>query len=349
MRRDREWKLFLDLCAPLSHEISDLPEPDEWPRMLGRLEQTRFGALAYHNLRARGLEDAVPERVRAHLRAANAEALARYHLLGEMVAPHLEALAREVDFLVLKGTAWAHTVYPEPHLRQSGDVDLLVKEEDQVAAGRALEERGAEVSWPFYREHGPTYRLQNSGRGSVFLELHPDLSMPSMYPYLRGGTAEEGATSERLWGTPTRLTSPSVGYIQVWCQLARDLRHGGYARYLIDIMHLAAAEAYDAVWVREVMAASGLRGLEFCGLTLLGPSRPPASPQRLAAVATAAFRMGLTSRWVRSSRIRANAAAIASLLLWDHADDRRRYALGVAGSLVPRLQGRLRGRPGLRS
>jgi|GEM_PF-1102212 len=348
-RRNREWKLFLDLCAPLSHEIEELPTDDEWRRILSRLEQTRFGALAYYNLRARGFEDAVPAQVMAHLRTEHARALAHYHLLGEMVSPHLEALAHEVDFLVLKGTAWAHTVYPEPHLRQSGDIDLLVKEADQAAAGRELECRGAEVSWPLYRDHGPTYRLRGLGGGSVFLELHPDLSMPSMFPYLRGGTAEEGATSERLWGTPTRLTSPSVGYIQVWCQLARDLRHGGYARYLIDIMHLAAAEAYDAVWVREVMAASGLRGLEFCGLTLLGPSRPPASPQRLAAVATAAFRMGLTSRWVRSSRIRANAAAIASLLLWDHADDRRRYALGVAGSLVPRLQGRLRSLLGSRA
>lgn len=349
VRRDREWKLFLDLCAPLSHEVGDLPEPDEWPQMLGRLEQTRFEALAYHNLRARGLDDAVPAEVMVHLRAANAQALARYHLLGEMVSPHLEALAREVDFLVLKGAAWAHTVYPEPHLRQSGDIDLLVKQEDQAAAGRVLECRGAEVSWPLYRDHGPTYRLRGLGGGSVFLELHPDLSMPSMFPYLREGTAEEGATSECLWGTPTRLTSPSVGYIQVWCQLARDLRHGGYARYLIDIMHLADAEAYDAAWVREVMATSGLKGLECCGLTLLGRRGLPKSSNRLAAVATAVFRMGLTSRWVRSGRIRANVAAIASLLLWDHADDRRRYVLGVAGSLVLRLQGRLRSLLGSRA
>lgn len=54
MRRDREWKLFLDLCAPLSQPIDGLPTPEQWPRMLGRLEQTRFEALAYYNLRARG-------------------------------------------------------------------------------------------------------------------------------------------------------------------------------------------------------------------------------------------------------------------------------------------------------
>lgn len=54
VRRDREWKLFLDLCAPLSQPIDGLPTPEQWPRMLGRLEQTRFEALAYYNLRARG-------------------------------------------------------------------------------------------------------------------------------------------------------------------------------------------------------------------------------------------------------------------------------------------------------
>jgi len=50
VRRDREWKLALDLCAPLSHEVSDLPEPSEWARMLGRLGRTRFEALAYYYL-----------------------------------------------------------------------------------------------------------------------------------------------------------------------------------------------------------------------------------------------------------------------------------------------------------
>lgn len=29
VRQDRGWKLLLDLCAPLSHEVGDLPEPDE--------------------------------------------------------------------------------------------------------------------------------------------------------------------------------------------------------------------------------------------------------------------------------------------------------------------------------
>jgi hypothetical protein len=47
-----------------------------------------------------------------------------------------------IDFLVLKGTATAHLVYPDPSLRMFGDNDLLFRSEQFDAALEALYEHG---------------------------------------------------------------------------------------------------------------------------------------------------------------------------------------------------------------
>ncbi len=338
MRRDREWKLFLDLCAPLSHEISDLPEPNEWARMLGRLEQTRFEALAYHNLRARGLDDAVPERVMAQLRAANAQALARYHLLGEMVSPHLETLAREVDLLVLKGTAWAHTVYPEPHLRQSGDIDLLVKEADQAAAGRMLEGRGFHGRRdPMWKDHGPAYSLACGTGGTLYFELHPTICRPSQFPHLRDVRTEEQTVEHSVWGVRVRLLALEINALHVLFELAMEYWVGGYARFLVDTAHLSASERLDRSTLDSLAARTGVLGIDHCCRALLGVARTRA-PHLLARLGTSAFAAGISSPWTRNGRMRGSVAALCSVALWGRWDDRRRYLTGWVRGLIPRAR-----------
>jgi hypothetical protein len=323
VRRDREWKLFLDLCAPPSHEISDLPEPSEWARMLGRLEQTRFEALAYHNLRARGLDDAVPERVVAHLRAANAQALARYHLLGEMVSPHLEALAREVDFLVLKGTAWAHTVYPEPHLRQSGDIDLLVKEEDQEIAGGVLEERGFEGSWECGEDHGPQFSLSIPHAGIVYMELHPALGKAADHPHVLASEAWKCKQTVVMWGSGYRALGRTLSIAHVAAQLATDIYMRPYVRYLIDLRYLSGDSGIATEELAGILTAGGLCGLAYCAAKLADIAIPLPRPRLAARLATALValagwevRLGMpTGWWGLTSRI-------AALMLFDRNRDR---------------------------
>lgn len=334
VRRDREWKLFLDLCAPLSHEVGDLPEPDEWPQMLGRLEQTRFEALAYHNLRARGLDDAVPAEVMVHLRAANAQALARYHLLGEMVSPHLEALAREVDFLVLKGAAWAHTVYPEPHLRQSGDIDLLVRGEEQERARQLLEGRGFEYSWVCSDDHGPEFSLAVPQSGVAYLELHPCLGQASDHPHVDPAEAWAHAEPVPVWGNACRTPNAEVSIAHLAAQLASDIYSRPYVRYLVDLHHLAGGSSIAIDELARILTASGLRGLAHCAATLSGVDIAlprPSLEARLAAAIVAAtgweVRLAMPTGWWGI------ASRVAALMLFDRYKDRalrlRSYATHV--------------------
>jgi hypothetical protein len=55
------------------------------------------------------------------------------------------------SYRVLKGLAWAHTVYPDPSWRGSGDVDLLIANDDWYRAIRALEATGAHRLLPEIR------------------------------------------------------------------------------------------------------------------------------------------------------------------------------------------------------
>ena len=323
MRRDREWKLFLDLCAPLSHEISDLPEPNEWARMLGRLEQTRFEALAYHNLRARGLGDAVPGHVMAHLRAANAQALARYHLLGEMVSPHFEALAREVDFLVLKGTAWAHTVYPEPHLRQSGDIDLLVRETDQERAGRVLEERGFTGSLTSGVDHGPEFSLAVPQAGVAYFELHPCLGRACDHPHVNPEEAWNRAAPVWIWAHGYRAPGSTVSIAHVAAQLAPDIYMRPYVRYLVDLRYLSGENCIATEELASILTAGGLRGLAYCAATLADAAVPLPRPRVAARLATALIaaagwevRLAMPTGWWGI------ASRVAALMLFDRNKDR---------------------------
>lgn len=292
VRRDREWKLFLDLCAPLSHEIEELPTDDEWRGMLSRLEQTRFGALAYHNLRARGLEDAVPAQVMAHLRAEHAQALARYHLLGEMVSPHLEALQREVDFLVLKGTAWAHTVYPEPHLRQSGDIDLLVKEEDQAAAVEHLRESGWDIEGRAGQAgHGPKASRRESGLGTTCLELHTDLvPYREAWPVPSLRAVWDTGTRAHIWGTQHRVCAPAIAMLHSATKAVMDLP-GGHHRYVVDTAHIRAHEADTSKEAWKLAVACGARGVLWATCALAESQAWPRHAPHLSA------RIGYSLAW----------------------------------------------------
>lgn len=51
---------------------------------------------------------------------------------------------RGIDCMPLKGIDIAHTLYPDPGIRPCDDIDLLVREGDAAAAGRALRDLGYE-------------------------------------------------------------------------------------------------------------------------------------------------------------------------------------------------------------
>lgn len=91
------------------------------------------------------------ERWNPQWRAAGREALARATVLEELQRRELARLTaafadRAIPILLLKGAAWAYTVYARPVLRPRDDTDLLVDPSAVDSAGRLLLRLGYEPS-----------------------------------------------------------------------------------------------------------------------------------------------------------------------------------------------------------
>lgn len=85
----------------------------------------------------------------------------------------LEAFMNEgIHPLLLKGTAFCYSIYPEPHLRPRTDIDLLIREHEFAEVRKTLLHLGynepniltgekANYQFPFYRvdSHGTMYQL----------------------------------------------------------------------------------------------------------------------------------------------------------------------------------------------
>lgn len=107
---------------------------------------------------------------------------------------------------VLKGQAWAHTVYPDPSWRGVGDIDLLVRSDDWYRAIELLTQRGARRTLPelrpgFDRRFGKDAMLNL--RSGWQIDLHRTLVV---------GPFGLWVAEEDLFARPTRL---SIGGVTV--------------------------------------------------------------------------------------------------------------------------------------
>lgn len=266
MRRPDTWGQFLDLCAPISRPVQRVPEGDEWRPLLSLLERSGFGALAYHNLKARDLVGQVPEPVIDLLRREHARAAARYHALGDLVVPHLEALAREIEFIVLKGTAWAHMAYPAPHLRQSGDIDLLLRPDGVAIAFGILRAAGWRTEGHAGQAgHGPKAWLDSPAGDRVYLELHDDIvpyreAWPAPSLECLWGTAR-GAP---LWGHAFLVLSADAATLHAALKLVMGVP-SDHHRYAVDLAHLVALGREPADGLLPLATECGARGVLWAG------------------------------------------------------------------------------------
>ncbi len=164
-----EWREFLDLLRPhgvyalLAYRISAWPESCRPPA-----EVTDFLK-------------------RQHLIAA-----ARSLRAGRQIQTAVDALeAAGILSVLLKGPALARTVYPDPALRQSSDIDLLVRPGDVLAAEAVLEGLGyvspkKEFHVSQHEYHHQVFDPPGSG---LPLELH--WSLDCEFDLFPGGWVEE--------------------------------------------------------------------------------------------------------------------------------------------------------------
>ena len=114
--------------------------PDE----AGLLETARAEGvltLCHHQLRRSSAWTQYPEPLRETLTRHAYQAVAVELMRAAELRDVLAALAQaDLPVLLLKGAALAYTLYPEPHLRERCDTDLLLpSREDAERAGRVFQ------------------------------------------------------------------------------------------------------------------------------------------------------------------------------------------------------------------
>jgi len=105
------------------------------------------------------------------VRAAAAKALADERAIVEICEG---ARQRNVDLLILKGTALAYTHYPVPHSRPHDDIDLFIRHRDRAAMADVLTRLGyvrdAEADAEVWT--GQCHYARRSATGATVIDVH---------------------------------------------------------------------------------------------------------------------------------------------------------------------------------
>jgi hypothetical protein len=150
----------------------------DWTLLLDAAERHRLAPLVHDGLRAGGDEiPRPPEEVRARLENIRileiAKAMVRLHHVDELGALALRA---GMDLYLLKGAAFATTLYPDPGLRPMSDIDVLARPGDFESWCRELSRLG--YSLIDVSDHARCYRREATG---VLVELHRELTSAAAF------------------------------------------------------------------------------------------------------------------------------------------------------------------------
>lgn len=263
----------------------------DWNAVLARAVRHGITPLLYVHLSRPRLRSAVPP--------ALLQQLDRFYAASRLIAMRqrfecarlLDALGRDgIEALPLKGMALREHVYPDPALRPSGDVDLLVPpaaaaraEEVLQRLGYVADEREIPAAWyrPENSHHLAPYRLP--GR-EVLIEIHWGLAPPGAGLRINVEAVWERATAGEIAGRPVRLLAPEDLLLHLALHATVLTRFLTRLRHLVDVAEtvrhfgarldwgLLASRARE--WRGQAELYTILRGAD----ALLGlPEVPPAA------------------------------------------------------------------------
>ena len=170
-----------DLLTYLIAAIRNAPRPapdispDDWQSFLALLRPHWIVPLLASHVRAWPEECRPPPEIMDDLNRVFLMAAARSLLAGRQIQSATDALNDAgIPVILLKGHALARTVYPDPALRQSSDIDLLVQPHDIPASEEVLEKLGyvcpaKTFHLSQYEHHHETFSPPGKG---LHIELH---------------------------------------------------------------------------------------------------------------------------------------------------------------------------------
>ena len=259
-----------------------------WEPFLAEVRRQGVHPLVERNLERLALP-CFPSGTFDELRAMSRAEAVRSGLIARELAGVLRDLAAaRIPVIPLKGPALAASLYGDPTLRVSGDIDILVPLDRAAAAFEVLAARGyrCEVPDGLLRRLALRWRIEAAmerveGRVRFPLELH--------WGVLWGGAAEREAVADlfrearpsAVLGSPALELAPAGRLLFLAAHAARHRWEG--LRWLVDLHEAVLAGGFDG----EEAAAKARRfgwdevlalGLGACR-ALFGTELPPGLPQ----------------------------------------------------------------------
>ena len=151
----------------------DIP-PDEWHRFLTLLQPHGIIPLFAFHVRTWPEASRPPQEIMEYLNRLFLLAAVRNLRAGQQIQVITNALKDAgIPVILLKGHALARTVYPDPALRQSSDIDLLVRPQNLFGAEEILENMGyacpLKTHFLSFEEQHDIFRPPGNG---LAVELH---------------------------------------------------------------------------------------------------------------------------------------------------------------------------------
>ncbi|HUT38323.1 MAG TPA: nucleotidyltransferase family protein [Methanoregula sp.] len=127
--------------------------PETWDQCISSLHSHRIIPLMASHVLSWPEECRPPEKILSFFEHSLLSGAARNLLMAQQIDKVLTAFQEAgIPVLLIKGPALGRTVYPDPALRQSSDIDLLIRPEDFLSCEKIMERLG-------YFSHVRTYDI----------------------------------------------------------------------------------------------------------------------------------------------------------------------------------------------
>lgn len=157
--------------------------PEQWQKFLAIAATQRVTPLIFHQLKKKGLEQAVPPEVYASLKDVCLQNTMRIMKISAQSRLVMKALnSADIPTIPLKGIVMANSIYESIGLREMNDFDLLVPPEKLKRSVEILTGMGYKPVKPFYlasliqtAKHMPGFIKKDH----VMIEIHWNITSPN--------------------------------------------------------------------------------------------------------------------------------------------------------------------------
>jgi hypothetical protein len=247
--------------------------PADWESLVDRALRFKVGGLFYREIKSRNFPtELIPVDVRNRLRDAYRNLATMNTSLFFDVLKVLKSLAdNQLPVIALKGLSLAKNIYGDIALRPMSDMDLLVKEEDLVRAGRILLTLGYKPYFSAWENMLKTYHHLPpfTNKSGAMIELHWDIVAPDSPIKVDLDGLWERACLIKVDNVEVRAFSPEDLFLHLCIHACVHLQTGLDLIPLCDIAGLIKTSGDKIDWQIVIERATRWGGQKCVYLMLL--------------------------------------------------------------------------------